>query len=620
MRYLALLALLAAPPVLAQSPNPDAIAILGTPALPADFPNFPYVNPNAPKGGAVTFAMIGSYDGFNPFILGGNPALGLGDQWQPGVGGTASGGAIGHIWETLLVPSAAEIATGYGHLAQSVTIAPDKLSVTFTIRPEARFADHTPVTAADVAWTFHTLIEKGTPSFRVALAEVAGVDVLAPLTVRFRFKSSDNRELPLLVGSLPVLPEHWWATRDFTKPLTEAPMGSGPYRVARFELGRSITYERRPDWWAKNQPTARGLDNFDTVRIEYFRDPTVAFEAFKAGQVDWRQENISRQWATGYDFPAAKQGLVRRDSIPHQLPVGIQGFAMNTRRPLFQDPRVREALAYAFDFEWENKALFYNSYVRDRSYFGNTAEEASGLPSPAQLKLLDPFRAELPPELFTKPFAMPVTDGSGLNRDGLRRALMLLKDAGWQVRSRKLVDAAGQPFAFTLLLNDPSEERVALPYVQQLERLGMAVQVRTVDPAQYQRLTDAFDFDMTTTILPGADLPGTELRDEFSCAGAKAQGSSNLPGICDPAIDALVNDAINAPDRATLQTAGRALDRVLLWRWYMVPQWHNQVFNIASWDRFGRPTQPVRSGFVLDDWWIDPAKAARVDAGRSAGR
>ena len=620
MKTLFLVAFLVAAPAFAQSPNPDALAVLGTPALPADFPNFPYVDPNAPKGGEVTFAMIGSFDGFNPFILGGNPALGLTDQWQPGVGGTPSGAAIGHIWESLLVPSADEIATAYGHLAQRVALAPDKLSITFDIRPEARFADNTPVTAADVAWTFHTLLEKGIPSFRVAMAEVAGVDVLGPLQVRFRFTANDNRELPLLVGSLPVLPEHWWATRDFAKPLTEAPLGSGPYRVERFEMGRSVTYARRDDWWARDLPTGRGLDNFDRVHIEYFRDPTVAFEAFKAGQIDWRQENISRQWATGYDFPAAKSGLVRRDSIEHHLPLGIQGFAMNTRRPLFQDVRVREALAQAFDFEWLNKALFYDSYVRDKSYFGDTAEESTGLPSPDELKLLEPFRAELPPDLFTKPFEMPVTDGAGLNREGLRRALALLKSAGWEVRDRKLVNAHGDPFAFTLLLNDPSLERVALPYAQSLERLGMQVQIRTVDPAQYERLTNAFDFDMTPFILPGSDLPGTELRDWFTCQGAKAQGSQNWMGVCDPATDSLAAQAIAAPDRPTLQTAGRALDRVLLWRWYMVPNWHNQVFNIASWDRFGHPAQPVRSGFVLDSWWIDPAKAAHVDAARHSGK
>ncbi len=593
-----------------------AVAILGTPALPADFPYFPYVNPNAPKGGETVFAMVGSFDGFNPFILGGNPAMGTGDVWQAGVGGTQAGTAVGHVWESLLVPSADEVATAYGHLAQTIEIPPDRMWVAFEIRPEARFADGTPVTAEDVAWTYNTLREKGRPSFRVTFADVAGVEVEGPRRVVFRFRSNENRELPLLVGELPVLPKHWWATRDFTKPLTEAPMGSGPYKVESFEMGRTVTYARRDDWWAKDRPTGRGLDNFDRVRIEYYRDPTVAFEAFKAGRVDWREENIARQWATGYDFPAARDGLVRKDDIPHHLPIGVQGFAMNTRRPQFQDPRVRQAIGLALDFQWMNKALFYDAYTRTRSYFGGTDEEETGLPEPDELKLLEPFRSELPPELFTQPFTMPVTDGSGYNREGLRHALQLLEQAGWKVQSRKLVDAQGSQMAFTILLSDPSMERVTLPYVQQLEKLGMVVQVRTVDPAQYERLTDDFDFDVTPIIYPGSDLPGTELRDEFTCQAAKVKGSSNVMAVCDPAVDSLVEQVIRADTRPKLRAAGRALDRVLLWRWYLVPNWHSQDFRVASWDRFGRPDKKVRDGFVLDSWWVDPARAAKVDAAR----
>ena len=598
----------------------DAIAILGTPALPAAFPHFPYVNPEAPKGGTATFAMIGSFDGFNPFILGGNAAIGTGASWQPGVGGTSSGAPVGHVWESLLVPSADEIATSYGHLARTIEIPADRMWVAFDIRPEARFADGTPVTAEDVAWTYKTLLAHGRPSYRVAFADVASVEVTGPLRVVFHFKSNENRELPLLVGSLPVLPEHWWKTRDFTKPLTEAPMGSGPYKVTKFELGRSITYTRRQHWWAEKLPTGIGFDNFGEVRIEYYRDPTVAFEAFKAGRVDWRQENIARQWATAYDFPAAKQGLVRKDAIPYRLPLGLQGFAFNTRRPQFSDPRVREAIGLALDFQWMNKALFYGAYQRTTSYFGGTDEEATGLPGPDELKLLDPFRASLPPDLFTKPFTLPVTSGAGYNRAGLRRALGLLGQAGWRVKQRKLVNAQGQQMAFTILLNDPSLERVTLPYQQQLEKLGMAVQVRTVDPAQYERLLDGFDFDLTMIVYPGSDLPGTELRDEFSCEAAKIKGSNNLPGVCSTAADALIGDAIAADTRPKLAAAGRALDRVLLWGWYMVPAWHSSVFDIASWDRFGHPAAKVRDGFVLDSWWIDPAKAARVDRARGSAQ
>ena len=600
-------------PGLAQQGPSHAITILGTPALPAGFHNFPYVNPDAPKGGEVVLGMIGSFDGFNPFILRGNAAFGLQSQWQPGVGGTESGSGGGHVWESLLVGSADEVATGYGHLAQSIEVAADKLSVAFEIRPEARFADGSPVTAEDVVWTYETLMTKGRPGLRVQLADVADAVAEGPRRVVFHFKSAGNRELPLIVGGLPVLPKHWWESRDFTRPLTEPPLGSGPYKVASFELGKTVTYLRDPNWWARDMPTGRGLANFDRVRMEYFRDPTVLFEAFKAGQVDWRQENISKQWITGYDFPAVGRGLVHKEAIAHKLPVGIQGWAFNTRRAQFRDARVREALGQVFDFEWMNKNLFYGVYTRTSSYFGNTAGEATGAADAAEQALLAPF--QVAPAVL-QPFALAATDGSGNNREGLRRALGLLKDAGWTIKERKLVNAAGEPMKFTILLNDPSLERIALPYQQWLQRLGVEVDVRSVDPAQFERLTDAFDFDMTTMIYPGDDLPGNELRDWFSCAGAKAEGSANVTGVCDPAADALIEDAVAAQGRPGLAAATRALDRVLLNGWYMVPNWHDTVFKVAYWDRFGRPTAPIRTGFVFDSWWVDPARAAATDAGR----
>ena len=617
MRWLLAFLLLAAPAAAEDAHH--ALTILGTPALPPDFHHFPYVNPDAPKGGEVVFGQVGSFDGFNPYILRGNAALGLGAQWQPGVGGTESGSAGGHIWESLLVGSADEVATGYCHLCEMVELAPDKLSVAFTIREQARFNDGTPVTADDVVWTFDTLMQKGRPSLRVAYADVKDAVAEGPRRVVFHFKTDQNRELPLAVGGIPVLPKHWWATRDFSRPLTEPPLGSGPYRVERFELGRTVTYVRNENWWARDMPTARGLFNFGRVRIEYFRDPTVLFQAFQAGQIDWRQENISKQWATGYDFPAVQKGLVKREAIEHKLPIGIQGWIFNTRRPVFVDPRVREALGRVFDFEWMNKNLFYDSYVRTQSYFGNTDGESSGLPGRTELALLDPWKAALPPALFTEPFVLPQTDGSGNNREGLRRALALLNDAGWTVKDRKLVNAAGEQMRFTILLDDPSLERIALPYKQWMERLGIEIGVRTVDMAQFERLTDAFDFDMTAMIYPGAELPGNELRDAFICVGGKTEGSSNLSGVCDKAADSLIDTIIQAQDRPSLFAAVRALDRVLLRGWYMVPNWHDTVFKVAEWARFGRPGIPIRTGFVLDSWWVDPALAAATDAARKAG-
>jgi len=599
-----------------EAPRRHAFTVLGEPALPADFQSFPYVNPNAPKGGEVNLADIGTFDSFNPFILRGTPDQHGAGAWIILPGGSGSGSSVGHVWETLLTSSADEIATGYGHLAESIEVPNDKTWVVFNLRPEAKFSDGEPVTAEDVAWTFRTLLAQGRPAIRIQFADVKDVVVEGPRRVRFNFKTTQNRELPLVVGGLPVLPKHFFDGRDFTKPLTDAPIGSGPYRVSSFELGRSVTFARDPNWWAADMPTGRGTNNFDRVRVEYFRDSTVAMEAFKAGKADVRSENVAKNWATAYDFPAVKNGLVLKRVYKHELPAGIQGYAMNTRRPVFADPRVRQAVTLVFDFEWTNKNLFYGAYTRNLSYFANTEMAATGLPSPDELKLLLPFHDSLPPALLSQPFTLPVTDGSGNNTEQLRDALKLLRDAGWEVKDRKLLDAKGQPAGFTILLEDPSLERIALPYVQNLRKLGFDVRVRTVDPAQFQHLTDDFDFDMMMMIYPGGDIPGSELRDYWSCAGAKSQGSFNVIGICDPAVDAMIEKVIAAQDRDTLRTAARALDRLLLWNWYMVPNWYTNDFHIAYWDRFGDPGIPIREGFNFDSWWIDPQKAARNDEAR----
>jgi microcin C transport system substrate-binding protein len=594
----------------------SAIAVLAKPALPPDFPYFPYVNPNAPKGGEVTLASIGTYDSFNPFILRGTATNGMVSPWVVLPGGSGSGSSVGHVWESLLTSSADEMAAGYGHLAQTIELPADKMWVAFELRPEAKFSDGTPVTAEDVAWTYRTLLEQGRPSFRIQMADVKDVTVESPRRVVFHFTSNENRDLPLILGGLPVLPKHFFDGRDFTRPLTDPPIGSGPYRIGSFELGRSVTYDRRPDWWAADLPTGKGTNNFDRVRIEYFRDSTVAMEAFKAGQIDLRSENISKNWATAYDFPAVARGLVKKQDFPHHLPTGMQGYAMNTRRTVFANPLVRQAMAEVFDFEWANKNLFYGTYTRTLSYFGNSDLASSGVPQGDELKLLEPYRKELPPALFTEPYRLPVTDGSGNNREQLRHALELLQQAGWSVKERKLVDANGEPMNFTILLDEPSLERVALPYVQLLQKIGIDARVRTVDPAQYQHLTDDFDFDMIMMIYPESDVPGNELRDYFTCAASKAQGSFNVPGVCDPAADALVEKMVTAQDRDTLTTAARALDRVLLWRWYLVPNWDSRTFHVAYWDRFGHPDVPIRDGFNFDTWWVDAAKASAIDAAK----
>lgn len=593
-----------------------ALAVLGEPALPEGFPYFPYADPNAPKGGMVTLAHVGTFDSFNPFILRGTAAFGLTSPWVVMPGGSGSGTSVGHVWESLLTGSADEGSVGYGHLAKTIELPADKMWVAFELRPEARFSDGTPVTAEDVAWTYRTLLAQGRPSFKLQYADVKDVAVEGPMRVVFHFKSNQNRDLPLMMGGLPVLPKHFFEGRDFTRPLTETPIGSGPYRVASFDLGRSITYQRNPDWWAANLPTGKGTNNFDRVKIEYYRDGSVAMEAFKAGRSDLRSENISKNWATAYDFPAVKSGQVIKRPFPHHLPNGIQGYAMNTRRAVFANRLVRQAIAEMFDFEWSNKALFYGAYTRTTSYFSNSDLASSGLPTGGELAQLTPFKASLPDAVFTTPFSVPVTDGSGNNRDQMRHALSLLKEAGWTIKDRKLVDASGQQMSFTVLLDEPSLERPTLPYTETLQKLGIDAKVRVVDPAQYQRLTDEFDFDMIMMVYPQSDVPGNELRDYFTCAAAKAQGSSNVAGVCDPAIDTLIEKIVTAQTRPVLTEASRALDRILLWNWYLVPNWGNLEFRLAWWDRFGTPDKPIREGVNFDSWWVDPAKAAATDAAR----
>jgi microcin C transport system substrate-binding protein len=602
----------------AETTRSNAIAVLGKPRLPPDFPHFPYVNPTAPKGGQVTLASIGTFDSFNPFILRGTAEGGLVSPWIILPGGAGSGSSVGHVWESMLTSSADEGAAGYGHLAGIIELPTDRMWVAFELRPEAKFSDGTPVTAHDVAWTYQTLLTQGRPSFRIQFADVKGVTVEAPNRVVFHFISNSNRQLPLILGGLPVLPSHWFQGRDFSKPLSDAPIGSGPYRISGFELGRNVSYERDPHWWAQSMPTGIGTNNFDRVHVEYYRDSTVAMEAFKGGSIDVRSENIAKNWATAYDFPAVAKGLVIKGNFRHHLPTGMQGLAMNTRRPVFQDARVRQAMGWAFDFEWTNKNLFYGAYTRTTSYFSDSDLASSGVPQGAELELLKPYRSELPPELFTQPFTLPVTDGSGGNLPQLKKALGLLEQAGWTVKQRKLVDKNGQRMAFTILVDDPSLERIMLPYSRNIAKLGIDAQVRTVDPAQYQHLMDDFDFDMTFMIYPQGDVPGQELRDYWSCAAAKTQGSANVPGICDPAVDALIEKVIAASDRPSLQAAARALDRILLWRWYMVPNWDNLVFHVAYWNRFGHPDKPIREGFNFDSWWVDAAKAAATDAARRA--
>ena len=597
MRLIALFAALVLALPAAAEPT-YGLSLLGALKLPPGFTHFPDANPDAPKGGTVSLAAVGSFDSLNPFIVRGSPAA-----------------AAGRVWDTLMADNADEGSASYAHVAKSVDVAADEKSVTFVLRPEAHFNDGTPVLASDVVWSFNTLREKGRPLYRTYWGDVADTQATDDHTVVFHFKVV-NRELPMILGQVPVLPEHWWKGRDFSAPLADPPLGSGPYTVSRVDMGRTIELQRVPDWWAANLPTGRGLNNFDTIRYEYFRDPTVAFEAFKAGQVDFRQETSVKNWATSYDFPAVTKGLVKLEALPHRLPTGMQAFAMNTRRDLFKDRRVREAMDAVFDFQWMNKNLFYGKYQRTESYFSNSEYASSGTPQGAELALLEPFRAKLPPELFTTAFTLPVTDGSGNNREGLRHALDLLKDAGWTVKDRKLVNAAAQQMSFEILLDQPGFERIGLPYVQSLNRLGIDAHIRTVDPAQYQKRMDDLDFDMAVAAIGESESLGNEQIDFWSCRSANVPGTQNVAGVCDPAVDAMVNAIVSAKTHEDLVVASHALDRVLLWEWYMVPQWHLQEVWVAYWNRFGHTPGPVRTGLDFSAWWVDPALAAATDAAR----
>jgi microcin C transport system substrate-binding protein len=568
----------------------------------AGFTHFDYTNPDAPKGGDVKLSALGTFDNLNPFILKGVPAAG-----------------IGETFDTLMVQSSDEPFSQYGLIAETIEVPADRSWVAYTLRPEARFHDGTPVTADDVVWTMETLKTRGHPFYRSYYAKVVKAEKAGERKVTFRFAPGDNRELPLIVGQMPVLSRASWSTRDFEKTTLEAPLGSGPYKVESVSPGRSITYRRVRDYWGAKVPVNAGRHNFETIRYDYYRDTTVSLEAFKAGEYEFRLENVAKNWATGYSGPAVSQGLIKKETIKNEVPTGMQGFVYNTRRPVFADPRVRQALGYAFDFEWTNKTLFYGAYTRTTSYFSNSELASRGLPGPDELKVLEPFRGTLPGEVFTKAYEPPATDGSGNIRENLKAALDLLKDAGWVVKGRRLVNArTGEPMTFEVLLADPAFERITLPFVKNLERLGVVARVRTVDTAQYQNRLDAFDFDVTVAVWGESLSPGNEQRDNWSAEAARIKGSRNLAGVSDPVVDRLVDLVVSAPDRPTLVARTRALDRVLLWGFYVIPHWHIQAWRVAYWDKFERPrVSPKYALGFPDGWWVDAKKEAALGRRKS---
>lgn len=593
-----------ATPDLATVAKVHAIAMHGSPKYGPDFKHVDYANPDAPKGGDVRRAQVGSFDSLNPYILEGSSPTGLEDTF----------------YQTLTQDTADEPFSEYGLLAESIQVPEDRSWVAYTLRPEAKWSDGSPVTPADVIFSLGLMKTKAHPFYQDYYADVVTATNTADRTILFQFTpGTTNRELPLIVGQLPIFQKAYWETHDFEKPTVDVPVSSGPYKIETVEPGNSFTLVRDPDFWGKDLPINVGRYNFDKIQYDFYRDSVVALEAFKAGEYDWRQENSSKNWATGYDFPALDAGQVTKEEIPYGATNGMQGWVFNMRRDIFKDPRVREAITNAFDFEWTNKNIMYDAYARSESYFSNSELASSGVPEGAELALLEPFRGKVPAEVFTGTYKAPNTGGTeeGL-RANLAKAVALLEAAGWTVQDNKLVNAKGEQMKFEVLLDDAGFERSTGPFIDNLKKLGIDATMRTVDPSQFEQLTENFDYDMIVHNWGQSLSPGNEQRNYWTCESAKTNGSANYAGICDPAIDALVDQVIQAESREDLVTATRALDRLLLWGTYAVPQWYNQSYRVAYWNAVDRPEKSPDLYLDFDSWFANTAEAEAIRKAQAA--
>jgi len=583
-----------------------ALSLFGDIKYPEGFKRFDYVNPDAPKGGVVRELEIGTFDNFNIVVAGFKGALADG---------------VSLIYETLTSQALDEVSTAYGLLAELMSHPEDRSYVIYRLRAEARWHDGKPVTPDDVVFSFDAL-KKNSPMYSAYYRHVTNCEQVGEREVKFTFDGPGNRELPLITGEFKVLPKHWWEgtdaqgrKRDITATTLEIPLGSGPYRIKEFVAARSMVLERVPDYWGKDLPHGVGQNNFDQLRYEFFRDDTVAREAFKADALDWILERSAKEWSVAYDFPAVRDKRVIKEKFPVRSSGRMQGWAFNLRRPLFQDVRLRRAFNYAFDFEEMNRQLSTGEYTRDNSYFEGIPEMmATGLPEGQELQVLESLRDKVPPEVFTTPYTNPVNGNPENVRSNLREATRLLKEAGFEIKDRKLVDPKGQPVSVEILSRDPGDERIALFYKPSLERLGIAASVRTVDDVQYQNRIRSFDFDLTTSVWGQSLSPGNEQRDMFGSQVADRPGSRNLPGIKNPAIDALIDRIIFAKDRAELVATCKAMDRVLLWNFYVVPQFTYGFQRYARWDRFSHPEPLPQYGVAGFPtlWWFDADKAAKI--------
>jgi microcin C transport system substrate-binding protein len=582
------------------------LSLFGDLKYPPGFARFDYVNPNAPKGGAARQVAFGTYDNFNMVVAGVKGAIAIGSNL---------------ISDSLMVLALDEVSTEYGLLAESVSHPDDFSSVTYRLRAEARFHDGKPVTPEDVIFSFEAF-RKNSPQLSAYYRHVIKAEKTGNRDVTFTFDGPGNRELPQIVGQLDVLPKHWWEgtdksgkKRDVAATTLEPPLGNGAYRIKDFVAGRTIVYERVKDYWGRNLNVNIGRDNFDEIRYEYFRDSTVALEAFKADHVDWRSENSAKNWATAYDFPAVRDKRVLLEEFPIRNVGVMQGFAFNTRRDKFKDARLRRAFNFAFDFEEMNKQIFFGQYRRIASYFEGTELASSGVPTGMELEILETVRDKVPADLFAKPYTNPVAGSSEAVRSNLREATRLLKETGYEVRNQKLVDAkSGEPLTVEFLVSDPQTERYVLFYKPQLDRLGISASVRSVDDAQYENRLRSWDFDIITASWGQSLSPGNEQRGFWGSQAADQAGSRNYVGIKNEAIDALIERVIFAKSREELVAATKALDRVLLWNYYVVPQWTYGKVRAARWDRFARPEKLPEYGMSAFPtiWWWDPEKAAKA--------
>ncbi len=594
-------------PSRAETTVSHGLSAFGDLKYPADFKHFDFVNPDAPKGGDLALMnnlLPGTFDSLNAFILQGDRPQGIRNEEPRSL-----------VYDTLMTRAWDEPDAVYGLVAESAGLPEDRTWVIFNLRKEARWHDGTPITADDVVWTLTALKEQGDPVYAVQLRDVEKAEALGPRKVKFTFNPDGPvRDLPMIVAVLPILSKAYYEKHDFNAVSLDPPLSSGPYKIGDVKPGQTITYERVKDYWAKDLPVSVGRFNFDKIRFEYFKERSIGMEAFLAGTYDLREEFTSKTWATGYTGPAVEAGWIVRDTLPDRRPSGAQAFFVNSREPKFQDPLIRKALDYAFDFEWTNKVLFFGAYERVTSMFENSSLEASGMPTDAEIALLEPYRKDLPSSVFGPAYQPPKSDGSGSNRGNLRQAALYLQRAGMSIKGGVMHLPDGSPFEIEFLIFEPGFIRIIEPYTESLKRLGIQASIRQVDAAQYTRRVKDFDFDITTTRLTMPLTPGVEQRTYWGSEQADVVGSRNLAGVKNPAVDSLIQTIIHAKTRESLVSAVHALDRVLMHSNYVVPQWYKGAHTVAWWDRFGMPeTPPPFARGIIDLWWFDPAKSDKID-------